>query len=67
MTPRPKSQGWVQTRVTSRWKLPAPPGQLSAEINTSTYRRLEHEVWRVIQHQQTPPLARAGTVETAEQ
>ena len=23
---------------------------------TSTYRRLEHEVWRVIQHQQTPPL-----------
>ncbi|MDO9428478.1 MAG: DUF4440 domain-containing protein [Methylobacterium sp.] len=34
---------------------------------TSTYRRLEHEVWRVIQHQQTPPLARAGTVETKEQ
>ena len=27
---------------------------------TSTYRRVEHEVWRVIQHQQTlPPLARA--------
>ena len=24
---------------------------------TSTYRRLEHEVWRVVQHQQTPPLA----------
>lgn len=24
---------------------------------TSTYRRLEHEVWKVIQHQQTPPLA----------
>jgi hypothetical protein len=23
---------------------------------TSTYRRLEHERWRVIQHQQTPPL-----------
>lgn len=23
---------------------------------TSTIRRLEHEVWRVIQHQQTPPL-----------
>ena len=23
---------------------------------TSTYRRLEHEVWRVVQHQQTPPL-----------
>ena len=22
---------------------------------TSTYRRLEHEVWRVVQHQQTPP------------
>jgi hypothetical protein len=34
MTPRPKSQGWVQTRVTSRWKLRAPPGQLSTEINT---------------------------------
>jgi hypothetical protein len=24
---------------------------------TSTYRRLEHEVWRVVQHQQTPPLS----------
>lgn len=24
---------------------------------TSTYRRLEHEVWKVVQHQQTPPLA----------
>jgi ketosteroid isomerase-like protein len=23
---------------------------------TSTIRRLEHEVWRVVQHQQTPPL-----------
>ena len=23
---------------------------------TSTYRRLEHEVWRVVQHQQTPEL-----------
>lgn len=23
---------------------------------TSTYRRLEHEVWTVVQHQQTPPL-----------
>ena len=34
MTPRPKSQGWVQTRVTSRWKLRAPPGQLSTEINS---------------------------------
>ena len=30
----------------------------SYEANcTSTYRRLSHEVWRVIQHQQTPPLA----------
>ncbi|MGU3359995.1 DUF4440 domain-containing protein [Methylobacterium sp. M6A4_1b] len=24
---------------------------------TSTYRRVSHEVWRVVQHQQTPPLA----------
>ena len=24
---------------------------------TSTYRRLEHEVWQVVQHQQTPPIA----------
>lgn len=24
---------------------------------TSVIRRLEHEVWRVVQHQQTPPLA----------
>jgi len=30
---------------------------------TSTYRRLEHEVWRVVQHQQTPPLA-MGAAET---
>ena len=27
---------------------------------TSTIRRLEHEVWRVIQHQQTPPLVSKG-------
>jgi hypothetical protein len=27
---------------------------------TSTIRRLEHEVWRVVQHQQTPPLALTG-------
>lgn len=26
---------------------------------TSTYRRLEHEVWKVVQHQQTPPLTTA--------
>ena len=27
---------------------------------TSTYRRLEHEVWKVVQHQQTlPPIAKA--------
>lgn len=25
---------------------------------TSTYRRLAHAVWRVVQHQQTPPLVR---------
>jgi len=27
---------------------------------TSTYRRLAHEQWRVVQHQQTPPLTSAG-------
>lgn len=27
---------------------------------TSTYRRLSHEVWRVVQHQQTPPLVVPG-------
>lgn len=27
---------------------------------TSTYRRLAHEEWRVIQHQQTPPLVSKG-------
>jgi len=27
-----------------------------AAFCTSTYRRLEHDVWRVVQHQQTPPL-----------
>jgi len=26
---------------------------------TSTYRRLSHEEWRVVQHQQTPPLIRS--------
>jgi hypothetical protein len=26
---------------------------------TSTYRRLEHDVWKVVQHQQTPPLIAA--------
>lgn len=26
---------------------------------TSTYRRLGHEDWRVVQHQQTPPLTAA--------
>jgi hypothetical protein len=30
---------------------------------TSTYRRLEHEVWRVVQHQQTPPLTTSPAVE----
>ncbi|MGH1574244.1 hypothetical protein ACRAWG_30895 [Methylobacterium sp. P31] len=30
---------------------------------TSTYRRLESEVWHFIQDQQTPPLAKTGTVE----
>ena len=30
----------------------------SYEANcTSTYRRLAHDEWRVVQHQQTPPLA----------
>ncbi|MFC3124474.1 DUF4440 domain-containing protein [Pseudoroseomonas globiformis] len=27
---------------------------------TTVYRRLEHEVWRVVQHQQTPPLTVGG-------
>jgi hypothetical protein len=27
---------------------------------TSVYRRLEHEVWRVVQHQQTPKLTSGG-------
>lgn len=26
---------------------------------TSTYRRLAHEEWRVVQHQQTPPIIRS--------
>lgn len=32
---------------------------------TSTYRRLSHEAWRVIQHQQTPPLAIPAVSEKA--
>ena len=31
---------------------------------TSTIRRLEHELWRVIQHQQTPPLVTQASTET---
>jgi len=27
---------------------------------TTTYRRLAHDHWRVVQHQQTPPLVSAG-------
>lgn len=27
---------------------------------TSTYRRLGHDDWKVVQHQQTPPLATSG-------
>ncbi|MBB5709526.1 DUF4440 domain-containing protein [Sphingomonas xinjiangensis] len=27
---------------------------------TTTMRRLEHDIWRVVQHQQTPPLAASG-------
>lgn len=27
---------------------------------TTTYRMIEHGVWRVVQHQQTPPLMAAG-------
>lgn len=27
---------------------------------TSTYRRLEHEVWKVVQHSQTPPPVAGG-------
>ena len=28
---------------------------------TSTYRRLAHDEWRVVQHQQTPPLVSGGS------
>ncbi len=28
---------------------------------TTTVRRIEHDVWRVVQHQQTPPLAAGGS------
>ena len=30
---------------------------------TSTYRWLSHEVWKVVQHQQTPPLVVGGPAE----
>jgi len=32
-SPAINQQGWVQTWVTSQWKNPSIPGQLSAEIN----------------------------------
>ena len=35
-------------------------GEKYAAHCTSTYRRLEHEVWKVVQHQQTPPLKMGG-------
>ncbi|MDB5889816.1 MAG: hypothetical protein JWP47_647 [Polaromonas sp.] len=35
-----------------------PEGKAYEAFCTSTYRRLEHETWRVVQHQQTlPPLS----------
>lgn len=36
------------------------PERYSAHC-TSTYRWLEHEVWRVVQHQQTPPIVATAT------
>src|SRR5690606_15852996 len=38
-SPAINQQGWVQTWVTSQWKNPSIPGQLSAEINTQTRAR----------------------------
>jgi hypothetical protein len=35
-------------------------GEAYTAYCTSTYRRLEHEVWTVVQHQQTPPLTSKG-------
>jgi hypothetical protein len=32
---------------------------------TSTYRRLAHDKWRVVQHQQTPPIVTRPAVEAA--
>ncbi|MGE3366838.1 MAG: hypothetical protein AB7I34_25740, partial [Rhizobiaceae bacterium] len=38
-SPAINQQGWVQTWVTSRWKNPSIPGQLSTEINTDLFYR----------------------------
>ena len=36
-------------------------GQQAYEAHcTTVYRRLEHDKWRVVQHQQTPPLLQPG-------
>ena len=40
MSPALIKQGWVQAWVTSRWKNPSIPGQISAEINNLCVRLL---------------------------
>ena len=39
-------------------------GETYAASCTSTFRRLAHDEWRVVQHQQTPPMAQAAIHET---
>lgn len=55
-------EGLIVVAYTARAEKEGKPGY-EAHC-TSTYRRLGHENWRVVQHQQTPPLA--TTAETAE-
>ena len=43
------------------YRAQASRGEESYEAHcTSTYRRLAHDDWKVVQHQQTPPLAIGG-------
>jgi hypothetical protein len=50
-------EGWIVVAYTAHASRPEREEYVAH--CTSTYRRLAHDKWRVVQHQQTPPL-RAG-------
>jgi hypothetical protein len=51
-------EGWIVVAYTAHASRPGRDGYVAH--CTSTYRRLEHDEWRMVQHQQTPPLQATG-------